>query len=177
VRDLRLRDLSDEAAIVTDRYLDSLLGATDRRSADVPSDPFLQPPVRMAATRLRNDLLRVHPSFRFEERLAATLQRAARAQRAPVAAGGEDVVVAFPGSGDDPDWVTFDPLANPAPDTDEWLLPRPVVIGGAVASAALSVAGAAIVAWRLTRGETDPMIRAVRAVNRLRADAARARLA
>jgi hypothetical protein len=175
--DLRLRDLSDEAAIVTDRYLDSLLGVTDRRTVDVPSDPLLQPPVRTAATWLRHDLLRVHPSFRFEERLAVTLQRAALAQRVPVAAGGEDVVVPFPGSSDDPAWVTFDPLGDPAPDPAEWLLPRPVVIGGAFASAALSVAGAAIVAWRLTRGETDQMIRAVRAVNRLRADAARARLA
>ncbi len=40
---------------------------------------------------------------------------------------------------------------------------RPLLVGGAVTSAALSLAGAAFVAWRLTRGApTDPMARAVR---------------
>ena len=175
--DLRLRDLSDEAAIVTDHYLESLLAAGERRAVDVPSDALLHPALRAAARALRRDMVRVHPSFRFEERLAASLQQAATRGRLPIAAGGEGIV-AFPRLGPGPEWAGFDPLGDaPADPANLPSLPRPILIGGAVASAALSVAGAAIVAWRLSRGEGDPMIRAVRAVNRLRADAARARLA
>jgi hypothetical protein len=33
--------------------------------------------------------------------------------------------------------------------------PHPLLVGGAVTSALLSIAGAAFVAWRLTRGATD----------------------
>jgi hypothetical protein len=174
--DLHIRDLSDEAAIVTDRYLDALLAAGDRRATDAPADALLHPAIRDAARWLQHDLIRVHPSFRFEERLSAVLARAASGQRSQIAAGAEDVLIPFvaPGSAD---WDAFDPLGE-GPIDGEWSgLPRPIIIGGAVASAALSVAGAAIVAWRLARGETDPMSRAVRAVNRLRADAERARLA
>ncbi len=175
--DLRLRDLSEEAAIVTDHYLESLLAAGDRRAIDAPSDALLHPALRAAARTLRRDLVRVHPSFRFEERLAATLHQAAMRSRLPVAAGGE-TVIAFPQLGPGPEWVAFDPLGDAPADPDDVLgLSRPILIGGAVASAALSVAGAAIVAWRLSRGEGDPMIRAVRAVNRLRSDAGKARLA
>jgi hypothetical protein len=179
--DLHLRDLSDEAAIVTDRYLDALLAAGDRQATDAPSDALLHPTIREAARWLRDDLIRVHPSFRFEERLSAALARAAAGQRSQVAAGAEDVpislVPAVRGATDGDAWEAFDPLGE-APLDDDWAgLSRPIIIGGAVASAAISVAGAAIVAWRLARGETDPMSRAVRAVNRLRADAERARLA
>jgi hypothetical protein len=46
-------------------------------------------------------------------------------------------------------------------------LARPVVIGSVVTSAAISLAGAAFVAWRLARPAT-PMRRAVRAVGRAR---------
>ncbi len=47
---------------------------------------------------------------------------------------------------------------------------RPFLVGGAVTSAALSLAGAAFVAWRLTRGApTDPMARAVRLARAARA--------
>ena len=175
--ELRLRDMSDEAAIVTDRYLESLLAASDRGAIDAPSDALLHPALRAAARILRRDLVRVHPSFRFEERLAATLQHAAGQGRLPIAAGGE-AVVSFPRLGPGPEWVGFDPLGEaPADPADPPGLPRPILIGGAVASAALSVAGAALVAWRLSRGEGEPMTRAVRAVNRLRSDAAKARLA
>jgi hypothetical protein len=120
----------------------------------------------------------VHPSFRFEERLSATIRHAADAQRSRLAAGGEDVVISLSTSGSGAGRAALDPFADAPADPDDWVgLPRPILIGGAVASAALSVAGAALVAWRLARGETDPMIRAVRAVNRLRADAERARRA
>ena len=46
-------------------------GGRDRRAIDVPADPRLDPSIRLVARRLDGDLARVHPSFRFEERLAA----------------------------------------------------------------------------------------------------------
>jgi hypothetical protein len=45
---------------------------------------------------------------------------------------------------------------------------RPVVLGGVLTSAALSLAGAAYVAWRRGRPPASPMTRAVRAVARAR---------
>ncbi len=45
---------------------------------------------------------------------------------------------------------------------------RPVLIGGALTSVALSVAGAVYVAWRRNRSATSPMARAARAVGRTR---------
>ncbi|HET9084361.1 MAG TPA: hypothetical protein VFN41_08120, partial [Candidatus Limnocylindrales bacterium] len=45
---------------------------------------------------------------------------------------------------------------------------RPVVIGGVLTSAAISIAGAAFVAWRRGRPVGDPMSRAVRSVARTR---------
>ena len=52
---------------------------------------------------------------------------------------------------------------------------RPLLIGGALTSAAISIAGAAFVAWRLGRpGRTAPMARAARAVREARLTAATA---
>ncbi len=45
---------------------------------------------------------------------------------------------------------------------------RPLLIGGALTSAALSLAGAVYVAWRLNRPAGGPMARAARAVARTR---------
>lgn len=127
------------AALETDRYLDALLAAADRRAVDVPAPADLDPAIRFAARRLVADLARVHPSFRFEERLAERLTGVATGGRA----GGlpEIARLVFPG-------------AAPAPTAgmaDRAELIRPLLIGGAVTSAALSIAGAAFVAWRHTR--------------------------
>ena len=54
------------------------------------------------------------------------------------------------------------------PMDDDADLVRPLLIGGALTSAALSLAGAAYVAWRLRRPVGTPMARAVRAVARTR---------
>ena len=87
---------ADVDALRTDRYLDSLLAAADRHANDVPADAAIDEPLRNAAARLRRDLVRVHPSFRFEERLAARLAgEAARTQLAP-AAGAEGSIAAIP---------------------------------------------------------------------------------
>ena len=70
-------DRSETDALLTDHYLDSLLAARDRRAEDSPVDVSLDPAVHRAARRLADDLDRVHPSFRFEERLATRLAEAA----------------------------------------------------------------------------------------------------
>jgi hypothetical protein len=150
---------SDVDALRTDRYLDSLLAAADRHAENVPADAAIDEPLRSAAARLRRDLVRVHPSFRFEERLAARLaSEAARTQLAP-AAGAEGSIAAIP--------IT---LAD-EPDDDEGF--RPLLIGGALTSAALSIAGAAYVAWRRARPSRLSRARAAR--QRDRHTAARAR--
>ena len=58
-----------------------------------------------------------------------------------------------------------DPLDVADPRT---VFGRPLIIGGALTSAALSLAGAAYVAWRLNRPAAGPMARAARAVARTR---------
>ncbi len=216
-------DATEIDALQTDRYLDALLSAAERRADDVPADTAIDPTLRLAARRLRDELVRTHPSFRFEERLARRLADAALRMRLATAAGGEAeaTVIPFPAP------LLADPalaaeLANPelaalfaAPDTARpvgraardaagggatetgtgapfaagaagtagaagaapsqlpadaaaWpfgpFAARPLLVGSALTSAALSLAGAAFVAWRLTRGApSDPMARAVRA--------------
>ena len=81
-------DAARPQALLLDAYLDQLLAAHDRRAADVPTDAGLDPALRATAQRLRHDLVRFHPSFRFEDRLAARLA-ALGASRLPAAAGGE----------------------------------------------------------------------------------------
>ena len=174
-------------ALLTDLYLDALLAglvldAAEASQAGTPSR--LDPAARRAADRLRRDLVRVHPSFRFEERLAIRLSEAALAMRVPVAVGAEGRIVAFRSGSP----VAIDPgLLPPAPadvtergaiglsatasvapegDATRRGPTRPLLIGGALTSAALSIAGAAFVAWRLGRPgrASTPMARAARAV-------------
>lgn len=57
----------------TELYLDGLMAADERRVAEVPADVDVDPAVRSAARELRAGLTRVHPSFQFEESLAARL--------------------------------------------------------------------------------------------------------
>jgi hypothetical protein len=143
---------ADAQALRTDRYVEAQLGARDRHARDVPADADLHPDVRLAARRLAQELVRVHPSFRFEERLAARLMETARGMRpAPSSGeGGAALPVALAPFGD--------ALALDARDL------RPLLIRGALTSAALSIAGAAWVAWRRTQQPPrSPMARAVRA--------------
>ena len=174
------RDASTADALLTDLYLDAILAGRPFRG-EVDGDPGgllataassgrLDPAVRAASDRLRHDLVRVHPSFRFEERLATRLAEAAVQLRIPTAVGAEGHVVAFrapgfgppgePSLGSDPGLDEL--LADPS-DADRRDMARPLLIGGALTSAALSLAGAALVAWRRTR-PGSPMARAARAV-------------
>ena len=147
------RDGENEAFVV-DRYLESLLSRTPADATD------LAPELRATAAALAKGLPRFHPSFRFEESLARRLAEAAAAMapaREPVAEPVVGAVIPFPR-----------PLV-----VDEALdgcsaAFRPAVIGGVLTSAALSLAGAAYVAWRRGRPAADPMARAIRAAARRR---------
>jgi hypothetical protein len=178
------RDASTADALLTDLYLDAILAGRPLRAGDEAPSPAaeggsrgrLDPAIRAASDRLRHDLVRVHPSFRFEERLATRLAEAAVELRMPAAVGAEGHVVPFRapfGPAASGDATLVDELL---PDTlaDRRDLSRPLLIGGALTSAALSLAGAALVAWRRTR-PGSPMTRAARAVREAR-DAAAAGL-
>ena len=94
-------------ALVVDRYLDSLLAREPRDPSDVPAE------LRATAELLSTGLPRYHPSFRFEEALAARLVAAAAGQERTGA------VIDFPAPVPDP--MTLDARSGQV---------RPVVIGG-----------------------------------------------
>ncbi len=157
------RDGHEVEALVTDRYLEALLAA-HARGADrgpTPRDP--DDALRSTADRLARDLPRFHPSFVFEEALAARLGSGASRMRMPAAAGAEGLIVPLPVGDPLTDLGYADMEVGPGGSGR-----RPLIIGGALTSAALSLAGAAYVAWRLNRPVAGPMVRAARAVARTR---------
>jgi hypothetical protein len=129
------RDTIEIEALVTDRYLDSLLAAHARGADHAPAATLPPTPIRSVADRLARDLPRYHPSFRFEEALAGRLAAVAESMRVQRGAGPR--VVAFPGG----------PLGSDIRSTRG----RPLLVGGAVTSAALSLAGAGYLVWRRVR--------------------------
>ena len=159
------RDGDGPDALVTDRYLETLLASGDRRAVDAPADANLDPHVRSAALVLRRSMVRVHPSFRFEERLAERI--AGMATRVRPAAG---TVLAFPGPAAAGSPVAAGNLAGSVGDplldailsgdldpSDAGAVARadgmpgphrPLIVGGAITSAAISIVGVAWVAWR-----------------------------
>ena len=172
------RDGDAVDALVVDRYLDALLAAAERHADDAPADAALAPEVRDAARLLRRALVRVHPSFLFEERLAARLAAFAVAQGRD--AGARDVEA---GAVDDASAVVpfgrlnaapeaADPwlaaiLAGDADPADEATMPdeprlmsarRPLIVGGALTSAAISIVGVAWVAWRASRASAGQAV-------------------
>jgi hypothetical protein len=156
------RDVGEVEALITDRYLDSLLAV--RAEAGGPLEDAgvsVGAAVRAVSRRLATDLPRFHPSFRFEERLALRLAEVAASMRLPVAAGGEGQIVPIRPSAPGPaDPLAIDGEGGDAGDRDA----RPLLIGGAVAASALSLAGA----WLAWRRRTSPMARAVRAAHHFR---------
>lgn len=177
----RFTDAGDVDALITDRYLESILAA-HARGADAGPTPASKRPskdVRLVSDWLAGGLPRLHPSFRFEEALAATLTATAARMRLPLAAGNSGaarlarVVVPLearrsvePASGASSIGGQEDPVV-PA-DRRSLGIGRPWLIGGALTSAVLSLVGAVYVAWRIGRGRRGPMARAVRAVARTR---------
>ena len=71
------REAGEIDALVTDGYLESLLVARDRRAVDAPSVGRARSRGPCGGRPAGRGLVRVHPSFRFEERLAARLADAA----------------------------------------------------------------------------------------------------
>lgn len=158
------RDGGEIEALITDRYLDSLLAiqpspALVLDGGPLGSDPSLSAAVRAVSRRLATDLPRFHPSFRFEERLALRLAEVAASMRLPVAAGAEGAIVPIR----ELHPAIQDPLRAAERD-DVRADPRPLLIGGAVAASALSLAGA----WLAWRRRTSPMARAIRAAHQMR---------
>lgn len=164
------RDGDDVDAMVTDRYLDALLSAHAAGTERTPASTDLDPQIRRAADRLANELPRLHPSFRFEDGLWLRLAEVARGLRLGAVAGSDGTPIplasAFPGG--DPALAELAALVDGAEADHEGIPVRPLLVGGALTSAALSLAGAAYVAWRLSRPGADPMTRAVRAVSKTR---------
>ena len=172
---LEERDRTDVDALVADRYLDGLLAAGERSAGDVPSDAGLDPGLRDAARVLRRSLVRVHPSFRFEERLGVRLAELAAAGTASPVMGGA-TVLPFRGRLDraslKADLEAVDPLlagiaagtidpADPAAagiarDGRDLAGRRPLLVGGAITSAAISLVGVAWIAWRAARPSGRP---------------------
>jgi hypothetical protein len=147
-------------ALVTDRYLDALLAAAERGAHATPADAALDTELREATDVLRRSLVRVHPSFRFEERLAARLAEMAEAGAARRAGLGH--IIAFRPRNAAAPFTLGDPLLeavlegtlDPA-DADAVVAAegmhgrtRPLIVGGAITSAAISLVGVALVAWR-----------------------------
>lgn len=150
------RDSRDIDALVTDRYLETLLAAHARGADTAPAPVESDPVLRQTMTRLARDLPRFHPSFRFEEALADRL--AATAERMRAAAVELPTLTILP-----------DGATRVAPAADlRSAMGRPLWIGGALTSAAISLAGAAYLAWRFRRPPNSAMARAVRAVARSR---------
>jgi hypothetical protein len=156
-------EVGEVEALITDRYLDSLLAVQPRPDVllgDPASD--VGAAVRHISRRLSTDLPRFHPSFRFEERLALRLAEVAASMRLPMAAGAGGGAPVVPFRRTPP--PTPDPLAVVGDDTADPGTGRPLLIGGAVAASALSLAGA----WLAWRRRTSPMARAIRAAHQLR---------
>ncbi len=160
------RDVGEVEALITDRYLDSLLSVQQGAAGSPIGDARagLGAAVRAVSRRLAADLPRFHPSFRFEERLALRLAEIA-AMRMPVAVGGEAQVAAIrrihPST---PDPLSAGGTGGGHGAGDDRADNRPLLVGGAVAASALSLAGA----WLAWRRRTSPLARAIRAAHHLR---------
>ncbi len=131
-----------ETAAQLDHAIDSIIG---NARGPVSTD---EGELIATARLLRRALPRLHPSFGFEELLAARLAAARRMELAPAAAGAVVVPTPIrPG-------LALEPPDGPARAEGPDHRRRNLVAGGAIASGvslALPIAGAAIVVWRRTR--------------------------
>ena len=169
-----------EDAWQTDVYLERLLaahardvavkdGAAADDAAGTHADAALDagardgdPAVRAAADALERRLIRFHPSFRFEEALAARLRTAAERYVTTERRAGDSGRRPIPSG-------AVVPFRRPAPATSDVAAaadahPRTrLFVGGAIASG-VSLAGAAFAAWRRTHPSRGPIGGAARAV-------------
>lgn len=137
------RDAADHDALALDRYLDDLLSGRPHGPTPVPDDapPDLDPELAHAAQVVGAALARFHPSFRFEERLAARLGGAGQ--------GGPDAAARAVGPG-----VVIPFAAPPRPRTRSRRV-NGAIIGGAISAGVslASLAAGALVARRRGRGD------------------------
>jgi hypothetical protein len=176
----------------TDRYLNGLMDADARQAPEAPADADLDPAIQLAVRELRTGLVRVHPSFRFEESLSARLAASALRMRAGLPAETaatvrSGAVMPFRRRSSATSEVAAPPIAPElttvvagavAPPRAIWPAAafrrfpdmtarpsRPLIVGGVgVASAALSI-GAVYVAWRHSHPASSRMGRAARAAH------------
>ncbi len=121
-----------EEALRLEAYLDS---TEVRGPRDAAHSDALDPDLRRAVETLRAGLLRAHPSFRFVDELAVRLAREAETLLGAPRATAQ--VVAFP-------------VVPGGPNAAR--LQRGTIVRGAISG--VSIAGVAIVAWRIGRGSS-----------------------
>jgi hypothetical protein len=136
---------AEEEALHTDAYIDALLAGHAGVPVALPAAARLpEPAIRRAIELLEAGLPRIHPSFRFEQQLAARLRLAALAHIA-----GDQRRAGT--AGDVPGHGPAAPIFVLPGQPGGLLLPaldRRLLVGGAIASG-VSLAGAAMIAWRL----------------------------
>jgi hypothetical protein len=118
-----MRPEPDDAAVQADAYIDALLAGHRRVPVAVESEPELGDTIRL----LERGLPRLHPSFAYEEWLSGQLQQAAEPRTAEIV-----------------------PIVIRPADIGTRTSDRRLLVGGAIASG-VSIAGAAVIAWRRTR--------------------------
>ncbi|MFN8518974.1 MAG: hypothetical protein U0667_06205 [Chloroflexota bacterium] len=138
------RDDRDQAALELDGYLDDLLGGRPGRPTPLADDAAMVDADLARAARVADVALpRFHPSFRFEERLAARLRAAAQAGAPEVPAptdAGPAVVI---------------PFVAPGRPRGRSRRVNGALIGGAISAGVslASIAAGALVARRRGRGD------------------------
>jgi hypothetical protein len=150
---------ADEDALQTDVYIESLLSRQGLGPATATGAAPDEDDVLRAARLLGRGLVRFHPSFRFEEALAARLRRAADLMRAGgqiMASDAPDTLDAFQGRSA---IVAGPPVVfetRPAVPGHHAFDPRArgLLVGGAIASG-VSLAGAVVLVWRRNRRGLD----------------------
>jgi hypothetical protein len=147
-------------ALRADAYVESLLASAERRAPAVPVDLDLDPDVASTARVLQSSLLRVHPSFRFEDRLSRRLAEAARAMRREGSSAGvpNDRSLA---PGDAAGSILIFPAIVEAADGsfgDRFAAARPVVAWASAGAVAASVVARLPLSAPAVRPDTGPTI-------------------
>ena len=130
---------TDDAAVQADAYIDTLLTGHARSpvalGGDAGAGPLgRQPGVRDAIRLLERGLPRFHPSFLFEQWLSDQLRRQS--------GGG--------GKGESAGLIVPITVIRPPAAARARVPDRRLLVGGAIASG-VSIAGAAMLAWRRSR--------------------------
>lgn len=133
-----------DETIRLDAYVEGVLAGRRPGPRPVTGDD-LDSAMRRTADLLARALVRFHPSFRFEEALAARLRADAEAMRRGMPAGeparAAAAIVDFRGG-----WTSEDARPHVQQELAA-VRTRGLLVGGAIASG-LSLAGAAYLAWR-----------------------------